>query len=334
MTALDQFAPTLKYTLPKRSRPHMTHTRHYRRLADVLMLCRIYPKNSVRVTARENPPTGHARLNNILLTKGGTMKAKQKTSLSILLGAIFLLAVSVSSARADTLLSVNQGTYDNNGVQYTPTIFVGFAGTLELHNFLVFDLSSLAGQTVTGGELVIFPNNGGYTSSESEELFQAFGYTGSIANLAAGTGGTAAFKDLVSGDLYGDGLVRDGSGGSNSISGVIVQLNSNALADINALLIGSGFDFVIGGLCSTCSSSPSQNLWAPSAIAPAFAPAAQLSLEVAPAATVPLPAALPLFAGGLGLLGWLARRRRKVQTAAQAAFHFGCRRFGSLVFLA
>ena len=35
------------------------------------------------------------------------------------------------------------------------------------------------------------------------------------------------------------------------------------------------------------------------------------------AATVPLPAALPLFAGGLSGLGWLARRRkRKAQAAA------------------
>jgi hypothetical protein len=36
-----------------------------------------------------------------------------------------------------------------------------------------------------------------------------------------------------------------------------------------------------------------------------------LTLDVAFAPPVPLPAALPLFAGGLGLLGWMARRRRK-----------------------
>ena len=38
------------------------------------------------------------------------------------------------------------------------------------------------------------------------------------------------------------------------------------------------------------------------------------SVTIAEVAPVPLPAALPLFAGGLGLLGWMARRRRR-QTA-------------------
>jgi len=32
--------------------------------------------------------------------------------------------------------------------------------------------------------------------------------------------------------------------------------------------------------------------------------------------TVPLPAALPLFAGGLGLMGWLARRKKRMVAAA------------------
>lgn len=36
-----------------------------------------------------------------------------------------------------------------------------------------------------------------------------------------------------------------------------------------------------------------------------------LGPETSSVTAVPLPAALPLFAGGLGLLGWLARRRRK-----------------------
>jgi hypothetical protein len=35
-----------------------------------------------------------------------------------------------------------------------------------------------------------------------------------------------------------------------------------------------------------------------------------LTFNPTSAAPVPLPAALPLFAGGLGLLGWMARRRR------------------------
>jgi hypothetical protein len=33
-----------------------------------------------------------------------------------------------------------------------------------------------------------------------------------------------------------------------------------------------------------------------------------------PLATTPLPAALPLFAGGLGLMGWLSRRRKRSST--------------------
>ncbi len=35
-------------------------------------------------------------------------------------------------------------------------------------------------------------------------------------------------------------------------------------------------------------------------------------------ASTPLPAALPLFAGGLGVMGWLARRRKRKNAAALA----------------
>ena len=35
--------------------------------------------------------------------------------------------------------------------------------------------------------------------------------------------------------------------------------------------------------------------------------------------TTPLPASLPLFAGGLGLIGWLARRRNRKAAALLAA---------------
>jgi hypothetical protein len=36
-------------------------------------------------------------------------------------------------------------------------------------------------------------------------------------------------------------------------------------------------------------------------------------------ATTPIPAALPLFATGLGVMGWLARRKKRKNTAALAA---------------
>jgi hypothetical protein len=36
-----------------------------------------------------------------------------------------------------------------------------------------------------------------------------------------------------------------------------------------------------------------------------------VNVFVSTPSTVPIPAALPLFAGGLGLMGWMARRRRK-----------------------
>jgi hypothetical protein len=36
----------------------------------------------------------------------------------------------------------------------------------------------------------------------------------------------------------------------------------------------------------------------------------------APVSATPIPAALPLFAGGLGMLGFLARRRKRATAAA------------------
>ena len=40
------------------------------------------------------------------------------------------------------------------------------------------------------------------------------------------------------------------------------------------------------------------------------------AVDCAPPPTTPLPAALPLFAGGLGLFGLLARRRKKKAAVA------------------
>jgi hypothetical protein len=46
---------------------------------------------------------------------------------------------------------------------------------------------------------------------------------------------------------------------------------------------------------------------------------ATLTAEVAPPPTTPLPTALPLFAGGLGFVGYLAKRRKKSTALATTA---------------
>jgi hypothetical protein len=238
------------------------------------------------------------------LTEGSHMK--NQIFRGFLIAAV-ILSASVGSASAVTINSTDQGWYDSNGIHdpANTSIFAGSSGTLELHNFFTFDLSSAAGQSATAGSLTIFGSNGTLVNNEPQETFQTFGYTGSIASLVAGTGGIQAFDDLVSGNNYGQTVI---TGGSNSpMPVVIISLNATALSDINAILSSPGpnFGLAIGGLCFTC--LPGQALWGGSGF---VVPAAQLSLEVA---QVPEPSTLSLI--GLGLLGLTALKRRR-RTAA------------------
>ena len=77
-----------------------------------------------------------------------------------------------------------------------------------------------------------------------------------------------------------------------------------ALAFENSLLVpGTGVNPLIGGLLG-----PSFECvgW----VCPNESATRYLAEGLATTSAVPIPAALPLFAGGLGLMGWMARRRR------------------------
>jgi hypothetical protein len=219
-----------------------------------------------------------------------------------------LFSLVESSANATTILpSTAQGIYGSTGGASSPLdnpIQTGESGTASIVNYFTFDLSSLAGQVVTSGILYIDTPNGIYgggDNPDTQETYRVFDYSGSPVTLVLGLGGIAAFTDLSTGNSYGhaDIDVSDGS----IIGPVSIQLTSAALSDINTALSVSLIDFVIGGDCTTCTEN--QTLWAFTT----FAPAAELRLEVA---LVPLPAALPLYGTGLGLMGlvgWWRRRR-------------------------
>jgi hypothetical protein len=227
------------------------------------------------------------------------------------------VAVSASAASASTAVvnAYDAGYYQNSGG--TPT-YNGLTEDSTRNNYFVFDLSGVSG-TVIGATLTIFNtgvNSVGTPTGNGNYMFQSgapapvtysiYDVTAtSIAALVAHTAGAAAFTDLGNGAVYGSTSITNPSPGAFAF-GAMPQLTinlANGLSDINGAL---------GGLLAMGGSSdlPANQgfLW----ISPADFPTIQLSLEVQ---QTPVPAALPLFATGLGALGLIAHRRKRKQTA-------------------
>jgi hypothetical protein len=227
----------------------------------------------------------------------------------------------VTGAGAVTFNSTDNGQYSNAG-SHAPGntgILAGDIGVSQHRNWFLFDLSTAAGSTVVSAELRVSTATGSYlTNPGTTSLTYAVNdYTGSTAALAAGTAGVAGYTDLGNG-AYGQTVLNIPSSGPGTMlsttfpaTTLTVTLNASAIADLNALLAGAVFNFAVGGACSTCGSN--ESLWR----SQNGVPTGFLDLEFAPVAgQVPLPAALPLFAGGLGAMALLARRRKQRQAAA------------------
>lgn len=236
-------------------------------------------------------------------------------SMRVLLLALLVSVISIAPSWASVIGAVDIGHYSDDG-SHDPSsqfIFTGFDDPDFYNNFFVFDLSSAAGQTVSSATLTITPP-GSWFSSDLQETYEVFDFTGSISDLVAGSGGVAAFNDLGSGVSYGSAIIDTSSsmfGGS--MPTVDIALSGAAISDLNALIAASLFDFAIGGSCVSCEAVANiQGLWTGTG----GLTNVELSLDFAPVSEVPIPAALPLFMAGLAGLRLVQRKRKQKSVSA------------------
>jgi hypothetical protein len=220
-------------------------------------------------------------------------------TLATFLVAALSVAASASGAAATTVINSNaSGFYQSTGGTPSP----GSTTIIEdstRNNYFAFDLSGLSG-TVTGAKLTIFGPNGLFlfnSTTPATVTYSIYDVTTDIGALTGHTAGVAAFTDLGSGLVYGSTSFAATTGSSPQL---VIDL-SGGLNDINAALGGL---FALGGDSSLVSNQGF--LWSSSFLGPA----AELTLE-----TTPIPAALPLFASGGALLGFLGWRRKRKQAA-------------------
>jgi hypothetical protein len=131
--------------------------------------------------------------------------------------------------------------------------------------------------------------------------FESLGYT-SVRNGTAGYNLTGNNLSLFWGspDTYNTLTLWTGVGGTGdsvSLTGSLVDLPGGTLG-LGHHLVSILTDVVFRSV--TLSST-------------------QAAFEFANLTATPIPAALPLFATGLGLMGWLGRRRKRAQSVAIAA---------------
>jgi len=151
-----------------------------------------------------------------------------------------LCLVNATAAQGATINIVNSdsGWYDDSG-EHDPTntnYIAGAFGGVAFNNFFVFDLSSLAGQTVLSAQLQVFA----YEIS-ANGIYANFDVLTPVPTLTAGGSGmVATHVDLASGAFFGGKFVTPG----DSDSLVTITLNAAAIAAIQA---NAGGLWAIGG---------------------------------------------------------------------------------------
>lgn len=233
-----------------------------------------------------------------------------------------VVALGASGAMAASVPSYDNGQYNNTGINYghtadNPAIVTGKRregpNTTRFHSFTLFDLSSLAGETVTAATLTFAAGNGIYESPDASETVNFWDVTSDLDDLVLQKGSgspnvSSNWADLSGGTLYGTATVAGTDG--DPMPEVSAVMNADAVAAINAVLGSPDQRFGIGAGLSTfdLASQAEERLWV-SGRSSALLPAATLELTLASEVpAVPLPASLPLLAAAVAG-AWGLRRR-------------------------
>jgi hypothetical protein len=181
------------------------------------------------------------------------------------------------------------------------------------HDWLAFNLASLAAEKVTAATLTFYGGNGNNTSTTSETL-GLFDYTGSIDALIANSQNSVGiYNDLGDGNSYGTTIVP----GNGPIQQFSVTLSQAAIDNLNAAAHNqTDSRFVIGGsLLSISGPFANEQLFAIFGPQTALAPAAFLNLETSP---VPEPSTWAVMILGVGGLIMTFRRKQKAPEICSA----------------
>jgi hypothetical protein len=137
----------------------------------------------------------------------------------------------------------NQGWWSGtnpNSVGNT-NYFVGVYSGNNLNDFFTFNISGLAGQTVTAADLRVYT----YTILSSGNLtYSLYDVSTNAATLNNTVGTNAAiYADLGSGVKYGTFTISP----SEAYSTITLNLDAAAIADLNSAILASSTYFSIGG---------------------------------------------------------------------------------------
>lgn len=221
------------------------------------------------------------------------------------IGILLSFALSATGASAATVVSFDNGWYDDLGQHFPDNIntFTGENSSRRLNSFYAFDLT---GQSAASAITITFFANGDFVTDTGSETVGLYDFTGSLDALLNGTGDIAAFADLGSGIQLGQHTLTGRiSSFDTPMPEFTVALDSSFVSQFNAALASSDKRIALGAsLLTLTPDGGGEALWSYSERLPAA------RLNITTAAAVPEPATWAMMLFGLGFIGAAIRKKK------------------------